>query len=276
MVRVVSLTQPTGAIPLKTKLWIVCVAVVAAAMSARADEAPATNAAAPEAAAPAKDWSVTMNQDYFSQYIFRGVDLTGNNAIWVPSVVGKYKNLQAYYYGYIGSGYGNHTYQEADFGADLTVTAFEDKLGLTAGVVSYIYPSGSADDTYEFYGKATWANYFNPYVGLNWDVHVYHGGYGFAGISHTYDLTEKLKIKSGQTFSITPSAQLGIDFGYNSRQTQSNVNWNDVLLGIGATYGVTSQLSVRAMYQASIALNSVHEVGTGNESIANIGVTYAF
>jgi len=258
-----------------------------AGLSARADEAtagkpgeghPASEAPAAEAPAPTKDWSVTLGQDYYSEYIFRGVDLLRNNAIWVPSVVGKYKNLTAYYYGYYGSGLGkNQRYEEADFGADVTLTAFDGKLALVGGALGYVYPDGtSGKDTYEFYGKASWSNYLNPYIGLNWDVHAFHGGYGAAGVSHAYDLTGFFKLKDGQTLSIIPSAALGIDFGYNWRGTKDNVTWNDVLLGVNLPYYITPALCVHVQYQCSIALNSVHAIGGSNESIVNAGISYSF
>jgi hypothetical protein len=270
----------------------ICAALIfsAAIHSARADEAAATitntpaatttNAAAPPAT-PSKDWSVTISQDYYSLYVFRGVSVLKDNPIWVPSVVATYKNLTAYYYGYFGSGTDvvskNKWYEEDDFAADLHQGLFNDRVTVTAGVYGYLYPDGlSGKDTYEVYGKIAYANYFNPYVALTWDVHAIHGGYGIAGISHAYDVTKYVGLKDGQSLTITPSASLGIDFGYNSKQTVSNVNWNDVLLGIAMTYNVTSALNVHVGYQGSIALNSVRQAGTGNESIVNAGLTYAF
>ena len=220
---------------------------------------------------------MTTSQDYFSSYIFRGVAVLNSNPIWVPSVVATYKNLTAYYSGYYGSGSdtvpGNKWYEEDDFAADVHQGLFGDKLTLTAGAYGYLYPDGkSGKDTYEFYGKVAWANYVNPYIALNWDVHAIEGGYGAAGVTHTYDLTQMLKLKEGQSLSIIPSAQLGISFGY----TQSDVNWNDVLLGINIPFNITPALSVHAQYQCSIALNSAHAVGAGNYSIADVGISYSF
>ena len=274
------------------QMLVLCVGL-AANLTARADQsapAPAataafteavTNAPAAAAPAPAKDWSVTIGQDYYSQYVFRGVTILDHNPIWVPSVVATYKNLTAYYYGYYGRGSdtvpNNTTYEEADFAADYHQGLLDDKLTVTAGMYGYIYPDGdSGSDTYEFYGKVAMANYFNPYVVLNWDVHAFHGGYGAVGVSHTYDLTEKLGLKDGHTLTITGMAQLGIDFGYNWRGSKDNVTWNDVSWGPTVTYGVTSALSLHASLQTSIALNSVHELGVGNQYTFNLGATYAF
>ena len=275
------------------KLAVLCLAasLILGVVMANADDAPAvttpavaapaaastTNAPAAAAPAPTKDWSVTTSQDYFSAYIFRGVAVLKSNPIWSPSVVATYKNLTAYYTGYFGSGSdtvpGNKWYEEDDFAADVHQGLFGDKLTLTAGAYGYLYPDGkSGKDTYEFYGKVAWANYVNPYIALNWDVHAIEGGYGAAGVTHTYDLTQMLKLKEGQSLSIIPSAQLGISFGY----TQSDVNFNDVLLGVSIPFNLTPALSVHAQYQCSIAMNSAHAVGAGNYSVANVGITYSF
>jgi hypothetical protein len=232
-----------------------------------------------EAPAPAKDWGVTGGFDWFSEYIFRGVDLLANDPVMVPSVVGKWKGLTAYYYGYYGDSDtpGSTWYEEADLGADWTQSVLDGKLALTAGGLYYLYPDGkSGSDTWELYGKAVWSNYLSPYIGVNWDIDVFHGGYGVVGVSHSYDFSKQLNLKEGMSFSLVPSAQLGIDFGYNSRATERNINWNDVLLGVNAPFYITPALSVHAQIQFSIALNSLNTIGQHNETIGNVGISYSF
>ncbi len=83
----------------KFQTLMVCAALMCVAkLSARADEAagkpaaghpPAETAPAAEAPALAKDWSVTVAADWFSEYIFRGVDLLANDPVFVPSLVAK-------------------------------------------------------------------------------------------------------------------------------------------------------------------------------------------
>jgi hypothetical protein len=78
------------------------------------------------------------------------------------------------------------------------------------------------------------------------------------------------------TLSIIPSAQLGIDLGYNSKRSQSNVNWNDVLLGVNVPFYITPAFCLHAQAQISIALNSLSDLNQGNERIFNLGASYAF
>jgi Bacterial protein of unknown function (Gcw_chp) len=272
----------------KFQTLMVCAALMCVAkLSARADEAagkpdaghPPADTAPAAAPAPVKDWSVTVAADWFSEYIFRGVDLLGNDPVFVPSVVAKWKGLTAYYYGYYGDSdfRNNKWYEETDLGADWTQTVLDGKLALTAGGLYYVYPDGiSGKDTWELYGKATWSNYVNPYIGINWDIDEFHGGYAVAGISHTYDLTKPLKLPDGMALSIVPSAQLGIDLGYNSRRTGANVNWNDVLLGVNVPFNITPQFCIHAALQVSIALDSLNDIGQHNELIGNVGASYSF
>lgn len=89
-------------------------------------------------------------------------------------------------------------------------------------------------------------------------------------------MTKPLNLPDGMALSIVPSAQLGIDFGYNSRRTGSNVNWNDVLLGVSVPFYITPPFCIHAGFQVSIALNSLNDIGQGNERIANVGVSYTF
>lgn len=280
----------------KTKivgLWLATLILAAGTVTRADDAAPKT---APEASAPAqpsgkpeagheaappptKDWSVTLGADWYSEYIFRGVDLLANDPVLVPSLIAKYKGFTASYYGYYGDSDapGNRWYEETDLSIDYTQTLFDGKLALTGGALWYIYPDGnSGKDTVELYGKATWSNYLNPYVAINWDIDEFHGGYGAVGINHTYDLSKPLNLPEGMALSVIPSAQLGIDFGYNSRATAHNIDWNDALLGVNVPFYFTPQLCVHAQLQISIALDSLNTIGQHNELIGNVGVSYAF
>ena len=257
----------------------VCVAMgTVAATLTTADDAPA--AAAAPAAAPAKSWSVDAGADYFSEYIFRGVDLLHNNPVAEPHVYFKWNGFGVYYTGYYGdSGVpGNHFYEEQDFSGDYTLNFLKDQLSLTGGAYGYTYAdSKDGKNTVELYGVLAW-NWalLNPKILINWDVDQFHGGYGQACISHVFDVSKPLGLKDPLALTITPSAALGIDFGYNSLATQSNVNWNDALFGLTAALQSNKYLAVHAGVQFSVALNSLNDIQQHNEAIANVGFNIVF
>ncbi len=259
----------------------VCVAVgTLAVMLARADEVATPAAAAVTAAPPAKNWSVDAGADYFSEYIFRGVDLLNHNPVAEPHVYLKWNGFGVYYTGYYGdSGVaGNHFYEEQDFSGDYTVNFLKDQLSLTGGAYGYTYAdSRDGKDTVELYGvlALNWA-LLNPKLCINWDVDQFHGGYGQACISHVFDLSKSLGVKDPLALTITPSAALGIDFGYNSLATQADVNWNDVLLGLTANLQINKYLAAHAGVQISVALNSLNDIHQHNAAIANVGFNIVF
>lgn len=248
--------------------------MVGAVTWARADETPAP-AAVP---APAKSWSVDAGADYFSEYVFRGVDLLHNNPVAEPHVFFKWNNFGVYYTGYYGdSGVaGNRFYEEQDFSGDYTVNFFKNQLSLTGGAYGYTYVDGKdGKNTAELYGVLAW-NWalLNPKFCINWDVDAYHAGYGQFCISHAFDLTKLLGLKDPLALTITPSAALGIDFGYND--TAKTADWDDVLLGLVANLQINKYLAVHTGVQVSLAMNSLHTINQGNEVIANVGFNVVF
>lgn len=266
------------------KIVAVLTAVLISAAAVRAQEAKSEHGTPPPPAAPAvtepatKDWKVEVGADYCSEYIFRGVDVSHNNPLAQDHLLVGYKGFTATYYGYYspvdvpGLGW----YTEHDYTLDYTITL--KKFTITAGALYYQYPNGrSGVDTWDLYTVAAYDfPLLNPKATLNWDVDEFGTGYGTVGISHVFDLTKTVGLKDPMTLSITPSAALGIDFGYNSKKTQSNIDWNDVLLGVSVNLGITKNVSVHAGVQCSIALNSLSNINQGDEVIGNVGVAVAF
>jgi hypothetical protein len=68
------------------------------------------------------------------------------------------------------------------------------------------------------------------------------------------------------------SASLGIDFEYNSSDTQLN----DILLGAKVPFQVTENFEVHAGVQLSIALDALDDIGQDDELIGNIGASFTF
>ena len=272
---------------LKRKMGILSVvlALCAGPLHTRADVAPAeTPAPAPaevQTTPPAeeKEWSVTVGFDLWSEYIFRGVDLSGNDVMLNPSLSLSWKGFTAYYWGAYNdadSG-GNKWYEEADLGVEYSHSFLDEKLTLTGGYLYYWYPDGkSGADTHELYGKATVNVLLSPYVALYYDIDEIRGGYLSFGVSHSFDIGSKLGLPEGQSLSIDPSAQLSLDLGYNSSASDSDVQFNDLLLGIKVPWQITKTLGIHAGIQFSVAMDSLNDIGQGNETIGNVGVSLSF
>ncbi len=249
-------------------------AMLAVPLATRADEA----APAVEEAAEEKEWSASVGFDVWSEYIFRGVDLSGNDAMFNPYASFSWKGFTAYYWGAFNDADPGRWYEETDLGIEYGMDVLDGKLTLAGGALWYLYLDGqSGKDTMELYGKATVNVLLSPYVSLFYDIDEFHGGYLSFGVSHSFDLTETLGLGEGMALSIDPSAQLSFDLGYNSRVTSSNFDLNDLLFGVKVPFQITEMISVHAGVQLSIALSALSDgYGQGNEWIGNAGVTLSF
>ena len=244
-------------------------ALVVSTSAVRAEEA------APVAVAevPAKEWSVEAGFDYFSQYIFRGFQIS-DETLLMPHALAKWKWFTASYYGYFSefdAAPGNKWYGENDFTFDATLTV--GKFALSAGTIYYNYPDSSDGlDTWEVYGAVAY-NFplLNPKLTLYWDVDAFQTGYLTLGINHPFDLTAQCKLPEGWALSVTPSAQLGVWFKKNGDPV-----WNDVLLGVSANLAFNKYISFHTGVQLSVALDNVRDAGHKDEVIANVGLTFTY
>ncbi len=246
-------------------LVLLLAASVCAAGAVRAQDAAA-------AAEPEKAWSLTAGVDYSSLYIFRGVNLLGDNQeVWTPNAWLSIGNWSFYYYGYRGdfdTFPGSESYTENDFGAEYAFT-LNDKVSLSLGAVGYQYSRKVEDglgfgDTYELYAILSFDTFLSPKVTYYQDLDAVDGGYGSVGIGHSWALGEKA--------SVDASAALGIDNKYNSGKTQLN----DVLLGVNVPVTFNDHFGGHVLVQYSIALDALDEIGQGDETIVTAGLSATF
>lgn len=258
---------------------LLCIVALGLPVCVLADEAAPPTVEEPAAE---KEWSFDVSFDWFNIYLFRGVDLLDNDFLYNPHAAFAWKGFSVWYWGAFGDadpGHvpGGHHYEENDYGADYTHAFFDEKLSITAGVQMFHYPDAiSGKDTYEVYGIAAWDVMLAPTVTFYWDFWAFHGGYGTFGISHSFDLSEKLGLKEPMTLSIDPSAAVGVNFGYNSRRERNKPQWNDILVGVTIPWTICEGFSVHAGVQFSIAMDALNDIAQHNETVGNVGATISF
>jgi len=254
--------------------------VVAMPAVVQADEAPAEPMA--EEPAAEKSWEASVGVDWFSEYIFRGVDVLANEPFWNPTASVACHGFSIWYWGAFGDSTGtDDTYEENDYGVDYTFALLEEKLSITSGFQMFHYPDGnSGADTYEAYGVISYDVLLQPTASIWYDFDEIGGAYLTLGIGHSFDLSEAVELESPMAWTIDPSAALGLDLGYWSDPflfgTGNDTDFNDLLLGVSTTLQVTEQIEVHAGIQVSVALDSLHDGGQGNELIGNVGASFSF
>lgn len=256
-------------------VWILATSLALLPVArAAAQETPPPSAAPAEAAAeePEKSWSVDAGFDWADIYLFRGVNLLGEDQdVLVPHAAITMGNWSVWTYAYSGhfdTDPGEERYGEVDFGADYTWTI--GSFSLTTGALTYQYTGlverdlGFAD-TEELYAVGSWDVLLAPTVSYYHDIDAVDGGYLQAGISHSFAVGEKV--------SLDLSAAVGFDNKYNS---DKSFQLNDVLLGLNIPWQVTDSFSLHAQVQQSIALDALDDIGQDDETVFTIGAGLTF
>lgn len=224
-------------------------------------------------------WSLDVGVDYASLYMFRGIDLLGDDPVLVPYVVFAHGGFSAWAYGYSGQ-FGSETdiegddYTELDFGLDYTWGfGAEDGHSLTLGALRYTYqdpPEYDEIETNEVYAILTFDTFLAPTFSLYYDVDVYDAGYLSLGVSHGWPLTEST--------SFDVAATLSYDLGYNSLvylgDEQNDLS--DLLLGVDIPWSVTDSFGLHAGVSHSVALSVVDDIGQDDEIWFTVGASYSF
>ena len=248
----------------------------------------AVAAPTPAAAQEEKDWSVEVALDYSSLYMFRGINLLGEDQeVWNPHAAVTFGNFTAYTYGYIGKfdafdDFGNVVgegdYEEIDLGAEYAF-AFGEKFSLTLGGVAYFY-NGETEvgtgylDTFEIYAIASWDVLLAPTITYAQDVDQIDGGFLALDLSYSFEFSDKV--------SLDLLGQIGFDFGYNqpgddeARIEQSQGDLNHWMLGADLPIQFTDSFAGHVMVQQFFSLDVAQELEQDVEFVVTAGLAYTF
>ncbi len=244
--------------------------------------------AAPAAAQEEKSWSVEVGVDYSTLYMFRGLNLLGEDqAVWTPYASIGLGNWSIWYYGYAGKfdafddegePASDGSYFETDLGIDYTFS-FGEKFALTVGGLVYLYDQETQDglgylDTTELYAIASWDILLAPTLSYYQDIDAIDGGFFTLDISHELALTESL--------GMSLMGQVGLDFGYNQLDDPeagikaSNGDPNHVMVGVDLPLQLTESFSAHLLVQRFISLQVAEDLEQPDETVFTVGGTFSF
>lgn len=211
----------------------------------------------------------------YNKYVFRGIDLSGNQWVTQFGADLSYKGFTLSYWSNLmtheGGGYKAGEITETDVTLNYTFTPIEL---LTFNVGNVFYSLEGLRDTDELYIKTTLNTLLSPTLSINWDCKMAKGTGLFYALSvgHSFSLLDKLTLNLGGLVSYNQfnySAQLsGIDYN----------NWHHYELSTGLDYAVTDNVKVSASYTYSNALTSkARELGGVNdESLFGVKAAFSF
>jgi len=211
----------------------------------------------------------------YNKYVFRGIDLSGNQ--WVSQFGAdlSYKGFTLSYWSNLmtheGGGYKAGEITETDVTLNYNFTPIEL---LTFNVGNVFYSLENLRDTDELYIKTTLNTLLSPTLGIYWDCKMAKstGLFYTFSIGHSFELIKKLTLNLGALVSYNQSnysAQLyGIDYN----------NWHDYELSTGLDYAVTDNIKVSASYTYSNAISSEARNlgGVSDESLFGIKAAFNF
>ncbi len=211
----------------------------------------------------------------YNKYLFRGIDLSGNQ--WVTQFGADlgYKGFTLSYWSNLmthqGGGYKAGEITETDITLNYTFTPIEL---LTFNVGNTFYSLENLRDTDELYVKTTVNTLLSPTLAIYWDCKMAKSAglfYTFS-VGHTFPLMNNLGLNLGALISYNQSnysAQYwGIDYN----------NWHNYEFSASMDYSVTEKLKISPSFTYSNAISSkARELGgVSDESLYGLKVTYTF
>lgn len=234
-----------------------------------------------------KSWSFEAGVDYSTLYMFRGLNLLGEDQeVVTPRLVLTAGNWSVWYYGYFGKfdrfddeggQISDGDYAEHDFGLDYT---FEiGKMSLTLGGLTYLYTAEVEQglgylDTWELYAIAAFDVPLSPTVSYYQDIDEVDGGFLSLDLSHS--------IPAGEKVSFDFLAQVGFDFGYNQPGDpdlgvhKTNGDVHHAMVGLDVPWQITDSFGVHALVQRFVSLHVADQLEQPDETVVTVGATLGF
>jgi hypothetical protein len=217
----------------------------------------------------------------YNKYLFRGIDLSGNQ--WVSQFGAdlSYKNFTLSYWSNLMTHAGDITDTFRAKAGDITETditlnyTFSPIELLTFNVGNTFYSLENSNDTNELYLKTTLNTILSPTLSIYWDYDEASkaGLFYSLSVGHTFEVNKNLGVNLGALVSYNQS-------NWSVTGDQSANNWNNYELSVSADYTLPclDKLKISPSYTYSNAIS--HEMrekaGITDQSLYGIKATYNF
>lgn len=132
---------------------------------------------------------------FLSQYIWRGQELSRDSIVIQPSMTVSYMGFSANLWGNLDTDQykseEDTNWNETDF-----TLSYGKEFGILSAELGYIYYSlDSCDDTQELYLALGLDTFLSPSLTIYKDIDAYSMYYFLLGISHTFEISEKVSLE---------------------------------------------------------------------------------
>jgi len=236
------------------------------------------------AAAEEEKPTANLTVGAYSQYIWRGFELSKDSIVIQPSMTVAYKGFSANLWGNLDTD--PYTVNDENASNNWTETdmtlAYAWDMDPVAFSVGYIYYGlDSFDDSQEFFISAALKTILKPTLSIYRDVDSYQGWYVTLGVSHSIPVQGDITLDLGAQVSYL-SADSGDAPAYIDEDGDNYSDFHDGVLSVGFTIPLCSFATINPKLVYSFALsddaeyvisNNYAAFGSGDEDFIYGGVS---
>jgi len=203
--------------------------------------------------------SASADVGVFSQYIWRGYELSKDSIVIQPSVTVGYKDIGFNLWGNLDTDIYNDTRDEAQFNETDMTLSYDKSFGIVSMGVGYIYYALDAiDDSQEVYLSVGLDTLLSPSLTVYREISHLPAWYISLGISHSFELPKEITLDLAGSIGYSASdddAFVEIDDNGNATTDKYNAFHNG-LISVGLTIPVGKYFSVVPMIAYSFPLSN--------------------
>ncbi len=193
----------------------------------------------------------------YSQYIWRGFELSKDSIVLQPSMTVAYKGFSANLWGNLDTDPYSSTTDESNNWNETDMTlAYGWEMGPAAFSVGYIYYAlDGVDDSQEFFASAGLNTLLTPTLTVYRDVDSYQGWYTTLGISHSIPVQGDITLDLGAQVSYL-TADDASTYADPNDANDAYSNFHDGVLSVGATVPVSTYITINPKLSYIFALSN--------------------
>ncbi len=181
----------------------------------------------------------------YSQYIWRGFELSKDSVVVQPSMTVGYKGFSANLWGNLDTDPYSATTDETNNWNETDMTlAYGWEMGPVAFSVGYIYYAlDAAEDSQEFYASAALNTLLKPTLTVYRDTDFYPGWYTTLGVSHSFPVQGDITLDLGAQVSYLVADEAST-YADPDNANDAYSNFHDGVLSVGLTVPVNKYITV--------------------------------
>jgi len=200
--------------------------------------------------------TANLSMGAFSQYIWRGFEMSKDSIVFQPSMTVAYKGFSANLWGNLDADpYSTDTDESVNWNETDMTLAYGWEMDPVAFSVGYIYYALDAlDDSQEIFASAALKTILKPTLTVYRDFDAYEGWYITLGVAHSFTIHNDITLDLGAQGSYL-SADDETTFADPNDSSSAYSDFHDGTLSAGLTIPVSNLIVVTPKISYTFALS---------------------